>query len=104
MVRSGPWRTQEKRMSQLARTGKPFSHSHQRLARCVGPVVAELLEQRRLLAAGDMDTSFSGDGIATLNVGASTAEYGYSLAIQPSDGKIVVAGLTGDGSNTANDF
>ncbi|WP_300329058.1 DUF4347 domain-containing protein, partial [Accumulibacter sp.] len=44
----------------------------------------------RYNADGTLDTSFSGDGIATLSFGTSN-EYGYSLALQ-ADGKILVAG------------
>lgn len=47
---------------------------------------------------GDLDTSFSGDGRVTTDLGGS--DRGYAVAIQP-DGRIVVAGTTTDGEATA---
>jgi uncharacterized delta-60 repeat protein len=44
--------------------------------------------------AGDLDTSFSGDGAAVADVYTGAADYGEAMAIQP-DGKIVVAGTWG---------
>src|SRR2546430_2822465 len=60
-----------------------------------GASVIERLEQRKLLAAGALDTSFDGDGKATIRFGLSQA-IPYTLdasdvAVQ-SDGKTVVAG------------
>jgi uncharacterized delta-60 repeat protein len=49
----------------------------------------------RLKADGTLDTSFSGDGKATFDLGGDQAGYGYSLQLQ-ADGKILVAGSTGD--------
>ena len=43
----------------------------------------------------DLDTSFGTGGMVTTDIGSSTTDYGYSVAIQ-SDGKIVVAGVSGD--------
>lgn len=61
----------------------------------------EALEARRLMAAGDLDDTFSGDGrvtIAGLGVrGAATA-----VAVQ-SDGKIVVAGIGTSASGQSSD-
>ncbi|MFH1196800.1 MAG: T9SS type A sorting domain-containing protein [bacterium] len=51
----------------------------------------------RFNSDGTLDTGFDGDGIVTTAVG-SGADYGYSIAIQ-SDGKIVVAGCSYNGSN-----
>ena len=48
-------------------------------------------------AAGDLDTSFDSDGKVTTEVG-STNDFARSVTIQ-SDGKIVVAGYSDDGSN-----
>ncbi len=45
---------------------------------------------------GALDTGFDGDGIVTTPIGIN--EEGYSVAIQ-SDGKIVVAGCSNNGSN-----
>ncbi|HQA12445.1 delta-60 repeat domain-containing protein, partial [Zoogloea sp.] len=50
----------------------------------------------RYLADGTLDTSFSGDGLLTVSVGASG--YLYSTALQP-DGRIVAAGFTNGGSD-----
>jgi len=47
-------------------------------------------------ADGDLDTSFGGDGKVTTNFG-SDSSVGYAVAIQ-SDGKIVVAGYSDNGS------
>ena len=48
-------------------------------------------------AAGDLDTSFDSDGKVTTEVG-STFDFARSVAIQ-SDGKIVAAGYSDNGSN-----
>jgi uncharacterized delta-60 repeat protein len=50
-------------------------------------------------AAGDLDTTFDGDGMVTTTVGSSS--YATAVKIQ-SDGKIVVAGVSDNGSD--NDF
>ena len=60
---------------------------------------AEVLCERALMA-GDLDTTFDGDGKVTTAVG-SFADEARGVAIQ-SDGKIVVAGFSFNGSN--NDF
>ncbi|MCX7401454.1 MAG: DUF4347 domain-containing protein, partial [Planctomycetales bacterium] len=49
-------------------------------------------------AINDAPTFFSGDGIVTTDFGTSN-DFGYSVTLQP-DGKIVVAGLISNGSNT----
>lgn len=51
----------------------------------------------RYVPAGNLDPTFNGTGIATTQLGSAT-----SLAIQPTDGKIVVGGSAYTGSN--NDF
>ncbi|MGH7136725.1 MAG: hypothetical protein ACREHD_13365, partial [Pirellulales bacterium] len=50
----------------------------------------ELLEPRRLLAAGDIDTTFGNTGVVTTSFGSASSEV-VALAVQP-DGKIVAAG------------
>lgn len=52
----------------------------------------------RYAADGTLDTTFSGDGIATAGVAASTNEVQYAVAVQPADGKILVGGKSVDGS------
>ena len=54
----------------------------------------------RYTAAGALDTTFSTDGKVTTAIGSGD-DYGYGVAIQ-SDGKIVVAGNSNNGSD--NDF
>jgi uncharacterized delta-60 repeat protein len=46
----------------------------------------------RYTAAGVLDSTFGNDGIAVFDAGGS--DVGYSVAIQPSDGKILVAGYS----------
>jgi uncharacterized delta-60 repeat protein len=48
---------------------------------------------------GTLDTSFDGDGKITVSIGTSTNDRANSLVIQ-SDGKILVAGETNNGSRT----
>lgn len=45
---------------------------------------------------GSLDATFSGDGIQTTDFGAGDVAFGVALQ---ADGKIVVAGQTGDGSD-----
>ena len=45
-----------------------------------------------MAAPGDLDTSFDGDGTATIDFG-SLADLGHGAVLQP-DGKIVVGGYT----------
>lgn len=47
---------------------------------------------------GSLDTSFGGDGIILTTIGTGS-DIGYSVAVQ-SDGKIVVGGVSNNGSNT----
>ena len=46
----------------------------------------------RYTAAGALDSAFGNNGIAVFDAGGS--DVGYSVAIQPSDGKILVAGYS----------
>jgi uncharacterized delta-60 repeat protein len=58
----------------------------------------------RLLANGQLDPSFSGDGRTTTAFGGGeTKAWAFALRVQP-DGKIVVAGLTTDTSGKNQDF
>ncbi len=68
--------------------------------RSINLVVAELLECRRLLTAGDLDLSFSGDGRTTLNFPGETL-LAEDVAIQYPDGKTVVVGMKGDNAAAA---
>ena len=54
----------------------------------------------RLNSGGSLDKTFSGDGKATVDFGGD--EFGYAIALQPSDGQYVIGGNTYD--NTRSDF
>lgn len=62
----------------------------------------EPLEDRRMLAAGDLDPSFNGTGKLTTDFGAF-GDIAQSVAIQ-ADGKIVVAGRSNSPNNGFYDF
>ena len=51
----------------------------------------------RFTADGNLDSTFSGDGIANAGFG-SIEDYGFNVVTQ-NDGKIVVVGYAGDGNN-----
>jgi len=51
----------------------------------------------RYTSAGELDTSFSTDGIVTTAIGSS-ADHGYAVALD-SAGRIIVAGRSYNGSN-----
>jgi uncharacterized delta-60 repeat protein len=57
------------------------------------PVLEPL--EGRMLMAGDLDFSFSGDGKLTTDFGAGSVDTVYDVAVQP-DGKVVVVGESGD--------
>lgn len=57
----------------------------------------------RYLSNGSLDTTFSGDGMVNFGFGAGRQDQPIDLAIQ-SDGKIVVAGFTGDADGNNNNF
>ena len=61
------------------------------------------LEPRLLLAAGDFDTTFGGgDGAAVIDfatTGSGGSDFARSMAIDPANGKIILAGTTGGGQN-----
>jgi uncharacterized delta-60 repeat protein len=56
----------------------------------------EALESRRLLAAGDLDRSFSDDGLADVNLGSGLTFDAADVAVQ-ADGKTVIVGSTSGG-------
>jgi len=51
---------------------------------------------------GSLDTSFSGDGKVTTDFG--DWDYGFAVALQPDDGKIIVAGYSGSPYANNGDF
>jgi uncharacterized delta-60 repeat protein len=58
----------------------------------------------RLNDDGTPDTSFDGDGIATMDFSSGSDDFGEDVAVEPG-GKLVIAGLTGaSGNPTTNDF
>jgi len=57
----------------------------------------------RYLSNGSLDTTFSGDGMVSFGFGAGRQDFASDLVIQ-SDGKIVVAGYTGDTFGDNNNF
>lgn len=56
----------------------------------------EALEARRLFAAGDLDRSFSDDGLAEVNLGDGLTLTASDVAVQ-ADGKTVIVGSTSGG-------
>jgi uncharacterized delta-60 repeat protein len=52
----------------------------------------EILEDRCLLSAGQLDPTFGSGGIATTNFGNNLSTASSAIALQPADGKIVEAG------------
>ncbi len=59
----------------------------------------EALEDRTLLNAGDLDTSFGGTGIVTTSL-SNNDDMASAVLIQPWDGKLVAAGSTHSPSGT----
>ena len=55
----------------------------------------------RYNADGTLDTTFSGDGKATVDLGTNSSDTGYSMTLQ-ADNKILIAGWSDAGGN--NDF
>jgi uncharacterized delta-60 repeat protein len=51
-----------------------------------------------------LDTTFSGDGKLNIGFGAGRQDFANDLAIQDSDGKIVISGYTGDANRLNNNF
>jgi uncharacterized delta-60 repeat protein len=62
-------------------------HAHGRL--CLEP-----LERRLLLSGGALDSNFGTGGIATAPIFGPTTDSANSVAVQQTDGKILVAGIT----------
>jgi len=58
----------------------------------------------RYLPNGTLDTSFSGDGTVLTNFGSGSNEEATALAIQPRDGRLVVAGVTWARASGNQDF
>jgi len=52
---------------------------------------------------GSLDNTFSGDGKQATDINSSSNDFAYSIAIQ-TNGKIVVGGYTGTGSENITDF
>jgi uncharacterized delta-60 repeat protein len=63
----------------------------------------EALEDRRMLAAGDLDLTFGVGGKVVQDLGLGKAEEIYASAIQ-ADGKIVVGGLVNTPNGAGRDF
>src|SRR5262245_10034422 len=51
----------------------------------------EMLEDRCLLSAGQLDTTFGSGGLVTTNFAKKSGDYSSAVAVQ-TDGKIIVAG------------
>src|SRR5882672_1276245 len=63
----------------------------------------ESLEERRLLAAGDLDTTFGIGGKVVQDLGIGKDEEIYASAVQ-SNGKIILAGLVNNPGGSGRDF
>src|SRR5688572_31544993 len=71
---------------------------HQSVSRAAARVAVEVLESRRLLAAGDLDPTFDGDGRVLLNSGLGG---GFTDVAVQSDGKVLAVGqLSPSGGGT----
>ena len=88
----------------------PFRGLHHRLENRVRRTIysrrlrLESLEDRWLLASGDLDLSFGVDGRVLTDIGqAGSNDYGQDVVAVQSDGKIVVVGHTGQ-PLTGDDF
>jgi uncharacterized delta-60 repeat protein len=70
--------------------------------RAKGRALLENLERRLFLAAGDFDPAFGGgDGSTSVDFdfAGTDAHFARAMAVDPSTGKIILAGETGSGSN-----
>src|SRR5687768_11913602 len=65
----------------------------------VARAVLEALEGRRLLSAGDLDPTFSGDGRQVVDLAGSANEMANAVAVD-ANGKIVLAGRMTVGTET----
>ncbi|MBW3540325.1 MAG: hypothetical protein KY476_08645 [Planctomycetes bacterium] len=94
--------------SWLAALRHSFRTSHRRggtsrrraPARC--SPAADVLEDRILLSAGALDTSFGGDGLVTTDLGGYTADRAADMVVVQGDGKIVVVGTTKENFGSSN--
>jgi uncharacterized delta-60 repeat protein len=59
------------------------------------------LEILRFNANGSLDTTFGGSGTGKVMIFSSGSDYAYAIAIQPTDGKIVVMGADGNSIGVA---
>src|SRR3954470_16947433 len=85
---------------------RPVASARPRFPRPVAPFrrPMEALEGRVLFAAGDFDTTFGGgDGAALVNFAPASSDRGTTLVTLP-DGKTLVGGSVGDGTNSNDDF
>lgn len=64
-----------------------------------GGVTGNDIVVHRYTSSGVLDTTFSGDGIASFDIGTNSTDNAYALAVQP-DGMILVAGSTDSGGTT----
>lgn len=64
-----------------------------------GGVTGTDMVVQRYTSGGVLDTTFSGDGIASFDIGTNSTDNAYALAVQP-DGMILVAGSTNSGGST----
>ncbi len=62
--------------------------------RRVKPLRFDTLEDRRLLIAGALDPTFSGDGFVTTDLLGAAADFAQDVAIVQDDGKIVVVAIS----------
>ncbi len=72
------------------------------MSRCIN-LGLEWLEPRWALAAGDLDLTFSGDGLVVQDLGLGLDEEINATIVQ-SDGKILVAGITNTPGGADRDF
>jgi uncharacterized delta-60 repeat protein len=96
MTQQTPTLTDRSRTAARRSSSRPRDHrAGRRNQRFFRPLL-EKLEDRRLLAAGDLDLSFSADGLVTTAFfnDLHSSEYAYAVAIQ-ADGKIIAAGNGG---------
>src|SRR6516162_2192691 len=56
----------------------------------------EVLEDRCLLSAGQLDPTFGTGGVVTTNIGGPTATTAQAVVVTQSDGKVLVAGTNYD--------
>ena len=75
--------------------------------RATSPAVVQALEPRRLLSAGDLDPSFSGDGKAVIDLAGSSTEVANAVAVDPGGtgaGRVILAGRLAGPAGNGTDF